>query len=292
MLILYNFANNLKRESYTLDIGGTMITLAVDDMLSIAQQISEMMLEIDPEGRHYAGNDPQELLGSVGVIKPDIVWLDIEMPGMNGLEMAANIKQISPDTNIVFVTGFPDYAVDAFGMHVSGFVLKPANPEKLRIEIDNLRRPLPPKYDSKVRVQCFGNFEVFVDGRIMKFARSLSKEALAYLIDRRGAGCTVGEICSVLWEDRQADKGLKSQCRVIMASLKSDMAALDIEDILVKNWNTWGVDASKISCDYYDFLQKDSAAVNSFRGEYMAQYSWAEMTVGSLFDITEAGTAV
>ena len=43
---------------------------------------------------------------------------------------------------------------------------------------------------------------------------------------------------------------------------------------------------------YYDFLKKDSLAVNSFRGEYMAQYSWAEMTVGSLFDITEAGAAI
>lgn len=141
-------------------------------------------------------------------------------------------------------------------------------------------------------MQCFGNFEVFADGSIVKFTRSLSKEALAYLVDRRGAGCTVGEICSVLWEDRQADKKLKSQCRVVMAALKADLAAIGAEEILVKNWNTWGVDASKISCDYFDFLKRDSIAVNSFRGEYMAQYSWAEMTVGTLFDITEAGSDI
>ena len=73
-----------------------------------------------------------------------------------------------------------------------------------------------------------------------------------------------------------------------MGALRKDLAAHGIEDILVKSWNTWGIDASKISCDYYDFLNKDSIAVNSFRGEYMAQYSWAEMTVGSLFDFTES----
>ncbi len=269
-----------------------MKTLAVDDRLSIAQQVAEMMREIDPEGIHLAGDDPSELLSSVEENKPDIVWLDIEMPGMNGLEMAAKIKQISPDTNIVFVTGFPEYAVDAFGMHVSGFVLKPATVAKLQEEIDNLRRPIAGACESAVRVQCFGNFEVFVRGSIMKFTRSLSKEAMAYLVDRRGAGCTVSEICSVLWEDRQADKKLKSQCRVVMAALKSDLASLGVDDILVKNWNTWGVDASRISCDYYDFLKKDSLAVNSFRGEYMAQYSWAEMTVGSLFDITETDTGI
>ena len=115
-----------------------------------------------------------------------------------------------------------------------------------------------------------------------------NSKAFAYLIDRRGAGCTVGELCAVLWEDRQADKRMKSQCRVVMGALRKDLAAHGIDDILVKSWNTWGIDVSKISCDYYDFLKKDSVAVNSFRGEYMTQYSWAEMTTGSLFDFTES----
>lgn len=269
-----------------------MITLAVDDMLQIAQQIRDMMFEIDPEGSHMAGNDPAEMLRTVENNKPDIVWLDIEMSGMSGLEMAAKIKLISPDTNIVFVSGFTEYAVDAFGMHVSGFVIKPATKERLIDEIENLRRPIQVTNNREVRVQCFGNFEVFVKGSIMKFTRSLSKEALAYLVDRRGAGCTVGEICSVLWEDKQADKKLKSQCRVVMAALKNDLVALGVDDILVKNWNTWGIDASKVNCDYYDFLRGDNLSVNSFRGEYMAQYSWAEMTVGRLFDITEESTGI
>ena len=91
---------------------------------------------------------------------------------------------------------------------------------------------------------------------------------------------------------RQADKKLKSQCRVIMAALKKDLDAVGAGDVLVKNWNTWGVDTTKISCDYYDFLKRDSGAINSFRGEYMAQYSWAEMTIGNLFDINDAGTGV
>ena len=145
-----------------------MVTLAIDDMLPAAQQIRGLMAEIDPEGNHLAGCDPEGSISSVEQEKPDIVWLDIEMPGMNGLETAAKIKQVSPDTNIVFVTGFPDYAVDAFGMHASGFVLKPASAERLREEIDNLRRPLRRADEKKIRVQCFGNFEVFVDGRAEK----------------------------------------------------------------------------------------------------------------------------
>ena len=140
-------------------------------------------------------------------------------------------------------------------------------------------------------VQCFGNFEVFWKNGIVRFSRSLGKEALAYLVDRRGAGCTVGEICSVLWEDRTADKALKSQCRVILSSLKKDLEKIGAGDVIVKYWNTWGIDTSKLTCDYYAFLKKDSEAVNSFRGEYMAQYSWAEMTVGRLYNITKAEMA-
>lgn len=264
-----------------------MITLAVDDKLLTAQQISEMMKVIDPNGTHFAGDDVFALLGSVRETKPDIVWLDIEMPSMNGLEMAARIKRLSPETNIVFVTGHPEYAIDAFGMHVSGYVLKPATENKLREEIENLRTPVHKSDESLLRVQCFGSFEAFTSEGRVKFSRSLSKEALAYLVDRRGAGCTVGEICSVLWEDRQADKKLKSQCRVVLGSLKKDLEAVGASDVIVKNWNTWGVDTTKLSCDYYDFLKRDSKAINSFRGEYMAQYSWAEMTIGSLIEISE-----
>ena len=267
-----------------------MITLAVDDILSIAKQIRDLMEEIDPEGSHYAESDPAGIRKLAVEKRPDLIWLDIEMPGYNGLELAAEIKTILPDTNIVFVTGYSKYAVDAFGMHASGYVMKPVTKERLLDEIANLR--IPPKNGSGdgalLRVQCFGNFEVFGRDGIVKFGRSLSKEAFAYLIDRRGAGCTVAEICSILWEDRTADKGLKSQCRVIMGALKKDLERVGAGKVIVKNWNTWGIDTSKVECDYYNFLKGDSGAVNLFRGEYMSQYSWAEMTVGRLFDITES----
>ena len=73
-----------------------------------------------------------------------------------------------------------------------------------------------------------------------------------------------------------------------MGALKKDLERVGAGKVIVKNWNTWGIDTSKVECDYYNFLKGDSGAVNLFRGEYMSQYSWAEMTVGRLFDITES----
>ena len=68
----------------------------------------------------------------------------------------------------------------------------------MRNVLENLRYPAE-DVPAGVKVQCFGNFEVFVGGRPLSFKRSKSKELLAYLVDRNGATCTNGEMLAVLW---------------------------------------------------------------------------------------------
>jgi len=265
-----------------------MITYAIDDKLTVARQTVSLMNEIDPSGTHEAIKDVKEALSKIEETHPDIVWLDVEMPRMNGLEMAIKIKTLSPDTNIVFVTGHPEYALDAHKLHVSGFILKPVTAEQLQAEIENLRRPvegIPGGDKGRLKVVCFGNFEVFsANGKPVHFTRQKSKEAFAYLVDRKGAGVSVNELCTILWEEREADSGLKAQCRAIMRSLKLDLIKAGAGSVIGKDWNAWNIYRDKIECDYYDFLNGDVKSVNSFRGEYMTQYSWAEMTAGALYD--------
>ena len=273
-----------------------MLTLTIENDITLAEQISDILYKVDPDGRHISESDQNNAVEAAERMNPDIIWLDIDMPGSNGMDIAAEFKKKLPKTNIVIMAESPEYAVDAFGLHVSGYILKPVTEEKIRNEINNLRNPVDKTANKKLRIQCFGNFEVFYKGRIMRFSRSLSKEALAYLIDRRGGGCTVGEICSILWEDRQTSTSLKSQCRVILASLMKDLADIGAEDVIIKMWNLWSIDTSKVSCDYYDFLDdslyKKTGSGNVFNGEYMAQYSWAEMTLGSLYDLTGFETKI
>lgn len=260
-----------------------MITVSVDDKIASARLISDMMKKLDPDGTHEEEKDPEKALERIVRLHPDIVWLDIEMSGMNGLELAAEIKKKSPFTNIVFVTGHPEYAIDGFSLHVSGFVLKPVTEAKLLNEIVNLRRPVFINHDAPIRVQCFGSFEVFDrEDRLVHFSRTMSKEAFAYLINKRGAGVSVAELCAVLWEERYAESGLKAQCRVLLRNLKMDLKKVGAENVLIKDWNAWSINAAAVNCDYYNFLQGDAYAINSFRGEYMSQYSWAEMSIGTM----------
>lgn len=91
-----------------------------------------------------------------------------------------------PLCNIVFLTGFSEYMPSAFEMHASGYVLKPFSQKKIEEVLQHRRYRFPDLSDRPVRVQCFGSFEVFVNGEAVRFKRSKSKELLAYLIDRKG----------------------------------------------------------------------------------------------------------
>ncbi|MBP3235324.1 MAG: response regulator [Eubacterium sp.] len=260
-----------------------MVTISVDDQPKVSEEIINIMTEIDPGGTHTGYSDIYQALDYVKDNKPDVAWLDIEMPIMSGLEMAMEIKKLSPMTNIVFVTGHEKFAYQSFQLHASGFVLKPITKEALERELGNLRNPVEIKRSGLIRIQCFGNFEVFdKDGNPLKFKRSRSKEILAYLIDRRGALCSIGELCGVLFEDREEDRGLKKQIRVFIAGLRDALASVGAEKILVKGWDACGIDSTLVDCDYYNYLKGDSVAINSFMGEYMTQYSWSEMTLGEL----------
>lgn len=171
---------------------------------------------------------------------------------------------------------------DAFRLHVSGYLLKPVRERDLRAEIDNLRFPVSHVPTKRVRVQTFGHFEVFVDGRPLNLPRAKSKECLAYLIDRKGARLTVAEIASVLWEDKENDINTQNNAHQVIFTLMKALKDAGIEDIVIKSRREIAIDVSKVDCDYYAAISGDMTQMNAFSGEYMTNYSWAEFTLGEL----------
>lgn len=260
-----------------------MKTLIVDDIQLATDAMKEIMQTIDPTGEHTALRKVSATMEYIEENVPDVAFLDIEMPGMNGLALAQRIREKSRGaTNIVFVTAHAEYALEAHGLFASGYLLKPTTEAAVRKVLANLRHPVQSADDGRLRVQCFGDFEVFSRGKPLYFGRSKAKELLAYLIDRRGAICTSGDLVAVLWEDSGNKLSQQNQFRTVLAELRRSLARVGAEDVLLRRGNKLAVDCSKLNCDYYAFLQGDSLAVNQYRGEYMSQYSWAEMTGAGL----------
>ena len=207
----------------------------------------------------------------------DIAFLDINMRGMGGLALAEAILAARPDCKIVFCTGYEEYAIPAFKLHASGYLMKPISAEDVQNEIDNINRVR--KKDMTLTVKCFGNFEVYVKNEKLAFKRLKTKELFAFLIDRNGAGMTAKQICAVLFPDDLDDVKNASYLRQLVLDLKNTLKAVGAEDVLRHETPCYRVDTSLIQCDYISYLKTGKP---EFHGEYMMQYSWAEETCAML----------
>ncbi len=261
-----------------------MRIIAVDDeklaLLSITRAIEEAV----PDAELQTFRDPQEALGYAKLSQVDVAFLDVEMRGMTGIALAKELKEIYPKINIIFVTGFSEYALDAVKMHASGYLEKPVTREEIINELNNLRNPINVNEEpqSHIRVQTFGNFDIFVDNMPVSFGRSKGKEILAYLIDKRGSNVSRPELASILWEDQEYDRSLQKQLQIYISDMVKSLRNAGIEEVIIRSSGLMCVDPSKFQCDYYSFIKGESWAVNAYQGEYMSNYSWAEFTTGYL----------
>ncbi len=252
-----------------------MNILAVDDEQFALKDLQSAITEALPGITLFCFDTATAALEHAKKNQIDVAFLDINMGGMNGLQLAKRLKDIYGKTNIVFVTGYRQYALDAFFLYASGYLVKPITKEAIVTAMENLRNPvtLP---DTGIRVQCFGNFEVFVNSKPLSFARTKTKELLAYLIFREGAQCSNNEIIATLWENKEDSWSLQGYFRALVADLTKTLNLAGFPDLLIKQRGAIAIAADKLSCDLYDFYK--GINVNNYKGEFMAQYSWAEFT--------------
>ena len=124
-------------------------------------------------------------------------------------------------------------------------------------------------------MQTFGNFEVYIDGKPLNFKYRRTKELFAYLVDRVGAMCSVGEIIGILFED---EGGREDYFQKLRRDLLSTLEEVGCENAIVHKRGMLGVVVTELQCDYYDYLNHKKDLATSYFGEYMSQYSFAEYT--------------
>ena len=259
-----------------------MQVIAVDDEKLALENLLQAIGEAAPEAKVNGFVSPEQALEYARESHIDVAFLDIQMGSLNGLEVARALKTLHRSVNIVFVTAYSKYALEAFDLYVSGYLLKPVSTEAVQRALGHLRHPVAEPLAQGLVVQTFGNFEVFVDGQPLRFARSKAKELFAYLIHKRGSSCTTREVAAVLFEDQPYTLSVQRQVQTIFSSMMRTLRAAEVSDCIIKTYNRTAVDVSKVDCDYYRFLNGDIQAVNAYAGEYMTNYGWAEFVVGYL----------
>ena len=254
-----------------------MIAIAVDDealMLGALVAAVEASPDISAVSKF---SDCEEALEFVRCNLIDVAFLDINMRGMGGLALAEKILEIRPNCKIVFCTGYEEYAIPAFKLHASGYLMKPISAEDVQVEIDNIKGMR--QREKLLTVKFFGNFEVYAKNEKLLFKRLKTKELFAFLVDRNGAGMTAKQICATLFPDDTDDTKNAAYLRQLVMDLKNTLRAVGAETVLCHETPCYRVDTSLIKCDYVSYLETGKP---EFHGEYMTQYSWAEDTCAML----------
>lgn len=256
-----------------------MLIMVVDDEALVLRGLIKCIQDVEPDAEIISFLKSKDAIEYAEKNDVDVAFLDINLrEEQNGIALGKLLKKINPRINIIFCSGYEEYIWEAVqDVHCNGYILKPATRETVKREMENLRIPLDRKEIGKdeIFVRCFGSFEVFCKGEQVIFPSAKSKELMAYLIDRQGALCTNGEIEAVLWEDDNSHRAYRIK---IKKELEETLKKYKIQHILKRPFGSIGISIANITCDYTQWLQNDPKGIRAFYGEYMEQYSWAEVT--------------
>lgn len=252
--------------------------------------------QIDVVGK-YLSTD--EALSEVKKLKPDIAFVDIEVPGMSGLELAEKIAEVSRDTEIIFVTGHEQYAIEAFRVNAMDYILKPLSYPYLLKVIDrfiHLRLPKAPSQtpEDKGRIYCFDKFLVFGAGAVAPIAWRTAKtaELFAILVQNENKIVPKWKLAHALWPELEEGKGIINLHTSVYNLRKTLLRAQMNYELLFTN-DGYCLSLPDIYIDTKAFLatvdnelktstpslESLETAYGMYKGRYMEEnaYAWAQL---------------
>lgn len=269
-------------------------TIIIDDERPAINNLERFLQAYDQIEVVASYKDVTKAIKEVHNYNVNLVFLDVDMPKMNGIEAAEKILQIDSNIDIVFVTAYNDYAVDAFEVEAVDYVMKPIMKKRLDKTMDRVIRRfkanIHDKKENELRVLCFGNFEIFWGNESLKWRTSKAEEFIAYLVHQRGNFVQKAKIIEELWPDKdekQATKLLHTSVYYVRNTFKN----IGLEGAINYSNKMYKFDIPDFYCDVDEFnkimnsLYKNinidikiyKEILEIYRGEYFEgnDYSWS-----------------
>ena len=258
-----------------------MKILAIDDEKFALQLLVDTIHKVRPDAEIVPFRRAAQFMEYEDKQSFDAAFLDIRIGKISGIQFAIELKKHSPMCNIVFVTSYSEYAFAAIQMRPSGYIMKPYTEDDIRNEFNNFRYSTTNevKDSNKLKIRTFGNFRVFgKENAPLKFSRTISKEIFAYLIDQCGYPVTSREIAADVLEVDDFDRPTSKKVSQYVSDLIKDIEAAGFSNVIIKQTRQIQINKEAVDCDLYDLFSGDTSALNSYHGEYMIDYSWAEIS--------------
>ncbi|WP_027633996.1 response regulator [Clostridium hydrogeniformans] len=246
-----------------------MRTIIIDDEEPVLQLMKIIMRKnkhLDIVGEF---TDSKKALEGILKLLPDVVFIDIEMPCMDGIELANKILEFDENIQIVFVTAYEKYALEAFKVNAVNYILKPIIEKELNATVKRLLRNYSVRVDDFIenksnKILSLGTFKVYgKKDKLISWSTAKVQELFAYFVYMRGEEIDKWILCDILWPDylpKKAEHNLHSTIYRLKASLKS----VDIENVVKYRKGKYSIDLNNFNCDSWEFENfiKDNPIVN------------------------------
>ncbi len=214
--------------------------MIVDDERLIVEHIDRLLTDAGIEVLGGYTN-PHEALQSARALQPDVLFLDIEMPELSGLEIAERLYADNSGIEIVFITAFNHYALDAFRVNALDYLLKPVHEEELSRSLERIRRRRH-AYAAKDRTPVhrrltaalYGKFNVYVDGEPIRWVTAKCAELFAYMLLQGDKDASKWQLFETLWNEKDSEKAdinLRSTVSRINKTLRDLQAGIALVSV-------------------------------------------------------------
>lgn len=259
-----------------------------------------MLKEIKTVNIAGSFTDPAQAIESAPGLDPDVIFLDIEMPELNGLLVAEQLQSVCPKAMIVFLTAYNNYAVEAFELNALDYVLKPVNRSRLSITLERLEKRLAAQAllnPVKITlVHCFQSIRFEYGGSILpnfRWRTTKAQELFAYLLHHRNRFVHRDTLIELLWPDfpvKKASSLLYTTIYQVRQCLKQGEIDLQISNVSAGEGYMLEDKGLRVDVDEWEegiqrlpFIQESNYLEHHrlfelYIGDYMADYDflWAE----------------
>ncbi len=190
-----------------------MKAVLIDDMKPALREMEYLLKKYSEIEIVGSFTDPITALEQIESLSPQVVFLDVDMPQLQGIDAASEILLLDRNIEIIFVTAYNQYAVEAFELNALDYLLKPVDVKRLDKTVSRLlakKEVAKEQLDNKLVIQSFGRFEIFIEGNEpILFRTEKTKELFAYLLHNKHRGITKEDIIEALWLGMDYDRAVK-----------------------------------------------------------------------------------
>ncbi|MGG3307531.1 response regulator [Paenibacillus lautus] len=281
-----------------------MKVILVDDEPLALKYLERQLLKLDTMSIDVIGtySNPFEGRDEILIRDVDIVFLDISLPELNGIELAEQLLEQKPHLCIVFVTGYHEYAVTAFELNAVDYIVKPVQLDRVAKTMERLRSRIASRPEEimesnrNIRMTMFRQVMIEQPNEQGQFAllhwrTTRAQEIFIYLLQHRGQLVRKSALIDMLWPEFDMDKAYPQLYTAIYHIRKTlepydtrfqitnttEGYVLNMEGVQldIEEWENWFKLSPSVSAE---LIERHIEMMKLYTGDYLQEYDywWAE----------------